>query len=94
MEAAADVIAHAAERHRAQRVGDHEQRRLRREPARLAPRVLAQQEQQLGRPRKLRRVAEAAAPAIERHLELLDADVERVGAGHGRLGARLARRCR
>ena len=32
MEAAADVIAHAAERHRAQRVGRHRQRRLRRRP--------------------------------------------------------------
>ena len=49
-----------------------------------APRVLAQQEQQLGRPRKLRRVAEAAAAPIERHLKLLDPGVERVDSGHCR----------
>ena len=67
MEAAADVIAHAAQRHRAQRVRSHEERRLRRDTARDAPRVLAQQEQQLGRPRKLRRVAEPAVAPIERH---------------------------
>ena len=79
VKAAADVIAHAAERHRAQRVGRHQQRRLRPSPASRATCVLAEEEQQLGRTRKFRRVAEAAVAPIERALELLDRDVERVG---------------
>ena len=60
MEAAADVVAHPAERHRAQRRQHHVARRVV-----AGARVLAQQEQQLARARKLRRVAKPAAAAIE-----------------------------
>ena len=75
---AADVIAHAAERHRPQRLGRHQQRRLRAAAAGRAPGVLAQQQQQLRGTRKLRRLAEAAVPGVERQLELFDGDVERL----------------
>ena len=73
MKAAADVIAHAAERHRAQRAQHH--------LARVGisrSRVLSQQEQQLGRPRELRRRAEAAETAVERVAELLHGPGQRV----------------
>jgi hypothetical protein len=48
-------------------------------------RVFAKQEQQLGRPRKLRRIAEAAIAAVERRLELLDRFSERLRPGQPRL---------
>ena len=89
MEAAADVIAHPAERHRAQRA-----RAPCRAPRLAGPRVLAQQEQQLGRPRKLRRVAEAAVARIERLPELCDVRCERLGARHGSRPRRAARSLR
>ena len=88
MEAAADVIAHAAHRHRAQRVGGHQQRRLRRAPPAVRRACSRSRNSSSDGRGKLRRVAEAAAAAIERHLELLDADVERVGAGDRRDSAR------
>ena len=80
VEPAADVIAHAPERHGAERFRHHQQRRLRAAAAGRPPRMLAQQEQQLRWTRKLRRLAEASLTPIERHLELLDALVERVGS--------------
>src|SRR5207249_6218112 len=64
---AADVIAQAAERHRAQRAERH----LTRVGLARAG-MLAEQEQQLARPRKLRRVAEAAGARIERLAKLRD----------------------
>ena len=54
-------------------------------------RVLAQQKEQLARPRELRRVAEAAASRVERRPELRVVGVEHVGARHRR-GRRPARR--
>ena len=78
MEPAADMVAHAAERHRAQREQHHVPRL-----GVAGARVLAQQEQQLARARELRLVAESAAPGVERHLELTDTDRERVRACHG-----------
>ena len=66
MKPAADVIAHAAKRHRAQRLHHHGPRHV---IARAL--VLAQQEQQFTGPRKLRRVAEPATPGIEGLCELL-----------------------
>ena len=53
-------------------------------------RVLAQQEQQLARPRKLRRVAEAAAAGVEGLLELL----RRVDASASSPGIAAGRSCR
>ena len=96
MKAAADVVAHAAERHRAQRLQHHVSRR-----SLSRSRVFAQQEQELARPRELRRVAEPAAPGIEGRRELPDGDCkllrpgDRVaGRGHssGRRGAALRSR--
>ena len=75
MEPAADVIAHAAHRHRAKGVRRHQERRLRCNAFGQSPGVLAEQEQQLGWPGELRRVAKSAVAPIERHLELLDADI-------------------
>ena len=89
MESSADVIAQASHCHRAQRVRGHEERRLRRDTTRDAPRVLPQQEQHLGRPGKLRRVSKPSVAPIERHLKLLDPGVERVDSGHCRTRARL-----
>ena len=65
MESAAEVVAHAAERHGAERRQDHVAR-----SALAGARVLAQQEEQLARTRELRRVAEAAAARVEGALEL------------------------
>ncbi len=70
VEAAADVIAHPAERHRPQRLRHHRQRHVV-----AGALVLAQQEQQFTRPGKLRRIAEPAAAGIEGLLKLL----QRVG---------------
>jgi hypothetical protein len=69
MESAADVIAHAAERHRSKRYQHH----VARFPPLLpflpfpsqSPRMLAEQKEQLRRSRKLRRVAEATALRVE-----------------------------
>ena len=86
MEPAADVIAHAAERHRPQGA----QRHLTRDIVSTAPGragVLAEEKQQLARARKLRRVAEAAMARIEGFAELRDRRGEGVGAGQaGRRG--------
>ena len=65
MESASDVIAHAAHRHGTQRLQHHVARQ------RLAGAdVLAEQKKQLRRPRKLRRIAEAAPATVEGLLEL------------------------
>ena len=74
---AADVVAHAAERHRLQRLRHHEGRRV---VARA--RGLAQQEQQLARTRKLRRVAKPAARLVERLRKLRDTLLQRIRVGH------------
>ena len=65
VEAAADVIAHPAERHRPQRLHHHRQRDVV-----AGALVLAQQEQQFARPGKLRRIAEPAAAGIEASAEI------------------------
>ena len=80
MKAAADVIAHAAQGHGPQGLRHHVAR-----AGFPGARVLAQQEQQLARPRELRRVAKAAAAGIEGSLELL----QRGGQGLGARGARV-----
>jgi hypothetical protein len=78
VKAAANVIAHAAERHGAQRPQhDVPRRRV------GSPRVLAQEEQQLRGPRKFGRVAEAAVARIERVEKLFHRPVQRIDAGHG-----------
>src|SRR5215218_3990307 len=77
MKAAPDVIAHASERHRAQRP-QHDLARL----VVAGPGVLAQQEEQLGGTWKLRRVAETAKSPVERLLELLNRAREGVGGGN------------
>ena len=74
---AADVVAHAAERHRLQRLRHHEGRRV---VARA--RGLAQEKQQLARTRKLRRAAKPAARLVERLRELRDTFLQRIGVGH------------
>ncbi len=89
-----DVIAHAAERHRAKRFRRHEQRRLRAAASDPPSRVLAQQEQELRGTRKLRGLAEPAVAGVERHLELLDGDVERLRVRDRRFGPRRAARRR
>src|SRR5439155_27331039 len=85
MESAADVVAHPAERHRAKRDEHH--------VACLdgsGPSVLAQEEQQLARPRKLRRVAKATPPRAERSGKLANAFVERARRRHVSPGAAVA----
>jgi hypothetical protein len=57
---AADVIAHASHGHAPQRLQRHRFRLLV-----TAERVGVQQEKQFGRPRKLRRTAEAAVARVE-----------------------------
>ncbi len=90
MEAAADVIAHAPERHRAQGV----QRRVTRIGV-AGARVLAQQEQQLARAGKLRRAAEPAVPRVVGRAELCARSIERAGRRHVTSGSADARRtCR
>ena len=76
MEAAPDVVAHAAARHRLQR--GH----------RDAPGILVtsagrlpEEEEKLGRPRKLGRPAEAAVPRVEGGSELLHAGGKRIDPG-------------
>ena len=71
VESSAEVVAHPAKRHRAQRHEHHVPRF-----AGAGPCVLAQQEQQLARPRELRRAAEPAAPAIEGDRELFGRALE------------------
>ena len=78
MKAAADMVAHAAERHRAQRAEHHVAR-----VGIAGPRVLAQQKHQLARPGKLRRIAEPAVTGIERLAELHHRPRERLLSGHG-----------
>src|SRR4051794_37423122 len=50
--------------------------------------MLTKKKEQLRRPWKLRGVSESAAATVERHLILLDRDVERFRAGDGSVGAR------
>ena len=79
MKPAADVVAHAAERHGAQRLQHH--------PAcagGACPRVLAQEKQQLRRPWKLGGLAEPAEPGVERGAKLLDRRLEGGRGRHGR----------
>ncbi len=83
MKAAADVVAHAAECHRAERPQHH----VAGEGV-SCPRVLAQQEQQLRWTRELRRVAEPAVSPVEDLVKL------RHGAGEGRGVRNLAAGCR
>ncbi len=86
MEAAADLIAHPAQRHRPQRFSGHLPRRLR-----AGARVLAQQEQQFRWAWKLRRLAEAAETRIERAGELGDRRIQRRGLADLRFGLRAHR---
>ncbi len=81
VKAAADMIAHPAERHRAQRVRRHAQRRLAEVAPGRAARVLAQEKQQLRRPRKLRRIAESAVALVEGLLIAVERDIERICTG-------------
>ena len=85
METAADVIPHTAHRHRAQRLQDDVARQ------RCAGAgVLAEQEQQLGGARELRRIAETPSAPVEGLLELPTRLIE--GAGVGASPATLASR--
>ena len=82
MEAAADVVAHAAERHAVKRA----ERNL----ARLviaSDAVGVQQEQQFRRAREFRRAAKAAVAAVVTLRKGRDACLERVHAGDRRLSA-------
>ncbi len=77
MEPPADVIAHAAGRHRLERGQGH--------PGRLRPARagrLPQQEQQLAGTRKLRSAAEAAAALVEGRTQLRDGARQGIGARH------------
>src|SRR5581483_12519523 len=77
MKAAPDVIAHPALRNGGQRASGHLQRR------RVAgARMLAKQEQQLARPRKLRRIAEPVETRIERLPKLVEGPRERGFTGN------------
>src|SRR5688572_17247505 len=71
MKAAAYVVAHAPKRHRPER-GQRHVLRL----CSARPYVLAQQEQQLARTRKLRTRAKTAPPAIERARKLSDSRIQ------------------
>ncbi len=77
MKPAADMVAHAAERHGVQRGEHHRPRRLV-----AGSRVLPQQKQELARARELRRVAKPPAPGIKGLPELIDGALQRLGAGH------------
>ena len=92
VKSAADMVAHPSERHRAQRLDRHQQRRLRAAAAGRAAGVLAQQQQQFRGTRKLRRLAESAVPGIEGELELFDGDVQRLRIRDQRLLAGLSSR--
>ena len=72
MEAAREVVVDAARRHRVERADDHV------EGCGIArPSMVAQQEEQLRRLRKLRTAAEATVLGVERRGDLLIASVER-----------------
>ena len=86
MEAAAHVVAHAAERHGPER-GQHDLQRV----ALSRSHVLAQQQQQLARPRKFWRVAKAGVTLIERRSKLRDDARQHVGGRHGRRDRRVDR---
>ena len=86
MEAAADLIAHPAHRHRLQRGERHVAR-----PPIAPERRGLKQEVQLRRARELRRAAESAVPPVERLREARDAGVDRLRAGHGRRSRRSVR---
>ena len=78
MEAAADVIAHPADSHRTKGFGGHAKCGLPRVLRGVTSGVLAQQEQQFRRTRKLRRIAEATVPFVECLDVAIDSDVERL----------------
>ncbi len=86
MKSTPHVIPHAAERHRPQRFRRDAQEGVGALTGGRATRVLAQEKQQLGRTRKLRRVAEPAVSRVECFLVLVDRDVQRVGGGQRRFG--------
>ena len=81
---AADVVAHATERHCTEVPQDHLAC-----VAIAGPGMLAEEKQQLGRPWKFRRIAEAAVPRIERLLELPHRGRKRIACRHGPHGRRL-----
>ncbi len=84
VESAADMVAHAAQRHRQQRRAHHPR------SIRVAgPCVLAQEKEQLARSRKLRRASKAAVPLVERLPELRNGPLQRGRAGRRPRGARL-----
>ena len=74
---AADVVAHAAERHGLQRLRHHEGRRVV-----ACARGLTQEKQQLARTRKLRRAPKPAARLVERLRKLRDTLLQRIRVGH------------
>ncbi len=83
VESAADMVAHAAERHRQQRRPHHPR------GIRVAgPCVLAQEKEQLARPRKLRRASKAAVPLVERLPELRNGPLSSAAAPGGVHAAR------
>ena len=87
MKAAADVIAHAVERHRPQRQHHHLARgRL------AATNVFTQQEQQFARARKLRRITEPAPAGVEAFLELLKRRGKCVFVGNNPIGVAFGQR--
>src|SRR5262245_65772519 len=71
MKATADVVTHSSQRHGPQR-DEHHVARF----GRTGSRVFTQQEQELARARELRRLAKAAAAAIEGDREFLDRSIE------------------
>ena len=79
MKPAADVVAHPAERHPAQRLERH----VAGFPV-ASEGVRTQQEEQLRGPRELRRAAEAAVAGIERLRERRDAGLDGLSSRHGR----------
>ena len=82
VEAAADVVAHAALGHRHERRHHHVPPRIATAGAGARDVPRAQQEQQLGRARELRRSAEPAEAPVEGPRELIGGIGERVEAGN------------